>query len=93
VTGEADQAGWLRPADALAEYAAGTRTMLPPTLVTLDDLRAYPDVAGVLAAAPPRPVSPVLPTVETDGDAPVAVTPDGSRIRLPAGFLRRSAEP
>jgi 8-oxo-dGTP pyrophosphatase MutT (NUDIX family) len=91
VTGEADEASWLRPADALAEHAAGTRPMLPPTLVTLHDLLSYPDVAGVLAAAPPRPISPVLPTVEMDGDAAVVVTPDGYRIRLPAGFLRRSA--
>jgi hypothetical protein len=91
VTGEADEAGWLRPADALAEYGAGTRTMLPPTLHTLHDLLPYPDAASVLAAAPPRPVSPVLPTVEMDGDVPVAVTPDGARTRLPAGFLRRPA--
>src|SRR5262249_46366282 len=87
VSGEADEAGWLRPADALAEHAAGTRTMLPPTLLTLHDLAGYPDVAGVLAGAPPRPISPVLPTVELDADGAVVVVPDGSRIRLPAGFL------
>jgi 8-oxo-dGTP pyrophosphatase MutT (NUDIX family) len=89
VSGEADEAAWLGPQDALAEHAAGTRTMLPPTLVTLADLTPFGTVQAVLAGAPPRPVSPVLPTVEIGPDGPAVVTPDGRRIPLPAGFLRR----
>jgi 8-oxo-dGTP pyrophosphatase MutT (NUDIX family) len=89
VSGEADEATWLRPADALAEHAAGTRTMLPPTLITLNDLVPHDTVAGALAAAPPRPITPVLPALEFEPDgSPVVVTPDGQRVRLPAGFLR-----
>ncbi len=89
VSGEADEAAWLRPAVALAEHDAGTRTMLPPTLLTLNDLAPHSTVDSALAGAPPRPISPVLPTVELDADGAVVVTPDGSRVRLPAGFLRR----
>lgn len=89
VSGEADEASWLSPADALAQHGAGTRTMLPPTLLTLNDLVPHSTVDAALAGAPPRPISPVLPTVELDADGAVVVTPDGSRIRLPAGFLRR----
>jgi 8-oxo-dGTP pyrophosphatase MutT (NUDIX family) len=89
VSGEADEASWLRPADALAEHEARTRTMLPPTLLTLLDLAEHSTVDGVLAGAPPRPISPVLPTVERGPDGAAVVTPDGQRILLPRGFLRQ----
>ena len=89
VSGEADEVAWLRPADALAEHAAASRTMLPPTLLTLADLAPFGTVQAAMAGAPPRPISPVLPTVEIDADGPAVVTPDGRRVRLPAGFLRR----
>lgn len=90
VSGEADEASWLRPVDALAEHQAGIRTMLPPTLLTLTDLVPHSTVDSALAGAPPRPISPVLPRLSTDADgAPAITTPDGRTVRLPPGFLDR----
>ena len=65
VGGEADETAWVDPAEALA--AAGRReiALLPPTAVTLAELRAYGHVAAVLAAK--RSMAPVMPEVTLDG--------------------------
>jgi hypothetical protein len=43
--------------------------MLPPTLSTLNDLRAYPRVLDVVAASTHRDAaSPVMPRIELAGD-------------------------
>ena len=72
VSGEADHTMWIRPADAVRRCEAGELVMLPPTIVTLRQLAAYPDVAAVLAAAvdhdPGEPVRPRL-VVDDDGAA------------------------
>ncbi|WP_406040303.1 NUDIX domain-containing protein [Micromonospora sp. NBC_00898] len=64
VSGEADHTMWIRPADALARAEAGDLTMLPPTLVTLAQVAAAGDLAGVARAAAGRdaanPVTPHL---------------------------------
>ncbi|MDQ7906666.1 NUDIX hydrolase [Phytohabitans sp. ZYX-F-186] len=62
VSGEADHTMWVRPADAVAGFEAGRIAMLPPTVMILRELSAYPDIAGVLAAV-------------GDRDAATAVTP------------------
>ncbi|MEV0213804.1 NUDIX hydrolase [Micromonospora sp. NPDC050695] len=67
VSGEADHTLWIRPADALARAEAGELTMLPPTLVTLAQVAAAGDLAGVARAA-------------TDRDAATPITP---RLDLP----------
>jgi 8-oxo-dGTP pyrophosphatase MutT (NUDIX family) len=82
ISGEADEASWLRPAAALAEMSAGARPMLPPTIHTLGQLEPYPDVAAVLAGAPPEPLHPISPTFADEPDGKWAVLPDGTRIRL-----------
>jgi 8-oxo-dGTP pyrophosphatase MutT (NUDIX family) len=82
VSGEADEVAWLRPEGALAEMAAGTRPMLPPTIHTLDQLTPFADVAAALAGSPPEPVEPISPTFEETPDGRWAVLPDGTRIRL-----------
>jgi recombination protein RecT len=41
---------WLRPADALTRHAAGTFSMIFPTIRTLERLAAYATVDAVLAA-------------------------------------------
>jgi len=82
VSGEADEATWLTPAKALAELAVGSRPMMPPTIHTLGQLEPYPDVAAVLAGAPPEPVHPISPRFEETPDGRWAVLPDGTRIRL-----------
>lgn len=82
VSGEADEASWVRPADALAEFELGRRPMLPPTRRTLADLLGHSTVDSVLAGAPPRPVEPVLPTLAEGAGGPWVVLPDGSRLKL-----------
>jgi 8-oxo-dGTP pyrophosphatase MutT (NUDIX family) len=82
VSGEADEASWLTPEKALAELAAGTRPMMPPTIHTLGQLEPYADVAAVLAGAPPEPLHPISPTFEKTPEGHFAVLPDGSRVRL-----------
>jgi len=48
---EAVHAEWVRPAQALADFAAGTRAMLPPTAGMLRILASYARSAEVLRAA------------------------------------------
>ena len=82
VSGEADEADWLTPSAALAEYAAGVRPMLPPTIHTLGQLEPFADVAAALAGSPPEPMEPISPTFEDTPDGTWAVLPDGTRIRM-----------
>jgi hypothetical protein len=56
--------------------------MMPPTIHTLGQLEPYPDVAAVLAGAPPEPLHPISPTFEETPEGRFAVLPDGSRVRL-----------
>ncbi|MEU7613215.1 NUDIX hydrolase [Micromonospora sp. NPDC049204] len=69
VSGEADHTLWIRPADALARAQAGELTMLPPTLVTLAQVAAAGDLAGVARAAADRDAaSPVTPRLDLPPD-------------------------
>jgi 8-oxo-dGTP pyrophosphatase MutT (NUDIX family) len=73
VSGEADRTMWVTPAEALAGYAAGSLSMLPPTVATLRDLAGYERVEDVVAAAARREVvRPIVPRVEP--------TPDGGAV-------------
>jgi 8-oxo-dGTP pyrophosphatase MutT (NUDIX family) len=75
-TGESDRAAWLRPAAAVAAAAAGELTLLPPTLITLEELAACSGVPAVMAAA--RPITPRRPVVILNGDRAWLSIPDGS---------------
>ncbi|MEV4710592.1 NUDIX hydrolase [Micromonospora sp. NPDC049374] len=72
VSGEADHTLWIRPVEAGRRAAAGALTMLPPTLVTLGELAACPDLAAVAAAAADRDaVTPITPRLDlSDPDRP-----------------------
>ncbi|HEV2251888.1 MAG TPA: NUDIX hydrolase [Streptosporangiaceae bacterium] len=59
--GESDSGTWWRPAAALEAARAGQITLLPPTAVTLAELAAHQDVAGILGER--RMITPLLPTV------------------------------
>lgn len=59
---------WLRPAAALAEAAAGTRTLVPATLLNVEKLGEQTTVAGALAAARKQPPVMVLPKVVEQAD-------------------------
>jgi 8-oxo-dGTP pyrophosphatase MutT (NUDIX family) len=82
VSGEADEAVWTTPSAALAEYAAGTRAMLPPTIHTLGQLAPFAAAAAALAGSPPAPLEPISPTFDRTPDGHWAVLPDGTRIRM-----------
>lgn len=60
---------WLRPGDALAQAAAGTRTIVPATLLNVEKLGRSADVAGALARARAEAIVTVEPqlTKRTDG--------------------------
>jgi 8-oxo-dGTP pyrophosphatase MutT (NUDIX family) len=73
VTAEAVRAGWVGVAEALAERERGERRMLPPTIMTLRSIAAFPVVADVLAAAAGRSLEPIRPTLEN------------GQVRLPGG--------
>ncbi|WP_091552441.1 NUDIX hydrolase [Micromonospora pattaloongensis] len=72
VSGEADHTMWIRPADALARAEAGELAMLPPTMVTLREIAACPDLPAVLAAAAGRDAcTAVTPTLQVYADGSV----------------------
>lgn len=58
---ETDTAHWTAPRDALSEYGAGRRPMLPPTVAVLRDLAGHRSVAEALAWARDQTVRPLLP--------------------------------
>ena len=64
--GESDSGTWWRPAAALEAARAGQITLLPPTAVTLAELAAYQDVAGILAER--RMITPLLPEVVVEDE-------------------------
>ncbi|MGN9766752.1 NUDIX hydrolase [Micromonospora sp. SD12] len=69
VSGEADHTLWARPADALSRAEAGELTMLPPTLVSLSQVAAGGDLAGVARAAATRDAAtPVTPRLDEPDD-------------------------
>lgn len=62
---ESDRAGWVLPADAIADFAAGRNFLLPPTWTQLDSLAGH-TVADVLAVE--RQIVPVQPQLARNGD-------------------------
>jgi len=64
--GESDSGIWWQPAAALEAARAGQITLLPPTAVTLAELAAYQDVAGILGER--RVITPLMPTVVVEDE-------------------------
>lgn len=61
LTSEADRVLWAAADEILAEARAGRAMMLPPTVVSLEQLAAFPSVAAFLADRPAiAPIEPVL---------------------------------
>jgi 8-oxo-dGTP pyrophosphatase MutT (NUDIX family) len=60
---EVDDAGWFGPGAALEAHRAGDLELVFPTVKTLETLLPYANAEEVLAAAPDRPVEPILPRV------------------------------
>jgi 8-oxo-dGTP pyrophosphatase MutT (NUDIX family) len=72
VSGEADHVRWVSPGAALLDYSRGELPMLPPTVATLADLAALPDVSSVLARAADRDVRPLMPRPRLTDDGGIA---------------------
>lgn len=51
-TTESDHSAWVRPRDLLDRHAAGEVRMLPPTVVSLQQLAGFADAASFLADRP-----------------------------------------
>jgi 8-oxo-dGTP pyrophosphatase MutT (NUDIX family) len=67
--GEGERAAWVAPSRTLARYHDGEVPMLPPTIVSMEELAAAPSVESLLATPRrPRPVSPWLAPAGDDED-------------------------
>lgn len=75
VSGEADDVGWFRPADALSATDRGEIAMLPPTVVTLAELSEYESANAAFTACAGRTVVAVTPQAVVDGDVVRLVLP------------------
>ncbi len=77
--GELTDHAWIRPARVHEAIADGRMRVVPPTLLTLEDLAEsharHGSLAAMLAAERDRPTPPVLPRIERDGDAYRVVMP------------------
>ncbi len=69
VTSEADEFRWVRPADLLEEQATGSALLLPPTLVSLEQLAGFDTAEAFLADAPV--VTEILPALLETADGVV----------------------
>jgi 8-oxo-dGTP pyrophosphatase MutT (NUDIX family) len=78
--GESDSGTWWRPAAALEAARAGHITLLPPTAVTLAELAAYQDVAGILGER--RMITPLLPRVVVEEERTWLAMPEAIEYPL-----------
>ncbi|CAH0172259.1 NUDIX domain-containing protein [Roseomonas sp. CECT 9278] len=73
---EAVDSVWIRPADALAAGAAGSRKLVFPTRMNLTKLARHRSVAEAFAVAQATPVVTVMPQM--------SMSPAGRVLRIPA---------
>jgi 8-oxo-dGTP pyrophosphatase MutT (NUDIX family) len=78
--GESDSGTWWQPSAALDAARAGQITLLPPTAVTLAELTAYQDVAGILAER--RVITPLMPTVVVEDERAWLAMPPATEYPL-----------
>jgi 8-oxo-dGTP pyrophosphatase MutT (NUDIX family) len=84
VTTESSEAGWIPVADAIAQTEAGTRWILPPTLVTLGAIHGFATVTQVMAAAAEQSLAPVRPVLNvTDGRRTITLPDTGLTLSFP----------
>lgn len=68
ISGEADQAEWCRPADALWAADRGELALMPPTRSVLIELAEHDSVASLINSAADRRVETVLPRLVETAD-------------------------
>ena len=69
---EADVADWMSATEVLEAYQQGGAMMLPPTVVSVEEIAASPSAAAFIAEQPP--VAPVMPVLTQTPDGPVMRT-------------------
>ncbi|MCH1492599.1 MAG: NUDIX hydrolase [Luminiphilus sp.] len=69
---------WVRPAQAVAEQAAGSLKIPPPTLVSLTDLVEHDSIAGLVAAVEKRTPPYFFPRITEMGEDHVFLYPGDS---------------
>jgi len=69
---------WVRPAQAVAEQAAGSLKIPPPTLVSLTDLVEHDSIAGLVAAVEKRTPPYFFPRITERGEDHVFLYPGDS---------------
>jgi hypothetical protein len=73
MTSEAQDVAWQRPSDALADWKAGRRALLPPTWMALTELAECGTLAAAMAAQ--RSLDKIIPKIIRDGQVLRAVLP------------------
>lgn len=76
VSGEADEAYWCTPAEALRRRETGELTMMTPTVAGLLELADHDDTGSLLRAAAEREVVAVRPVPQPDGDGWLLTYPE-----------------
>ncbi len=75
VGGEADETAWMEPGAALAAASHGEIALMPPTAVTLGELRACGQVPAALTAR--RRITALIPEVHLENGAAWLTVPGG----------------
>jgi len=69
---------WITPRQALDDYAAERFPMVLPTIMTLRELAAFPNIEAVLTGAAAKKVPSILTRVVAKEDRLVEIMPDGT---------------
>jgi len=80
VGGEADETAWMEPGAALAAASRGEIALMPPTAVTLGELRSCGQVPAALAAR--RRITALIPEVFLENGAAWLTVPAGLEYPL-----------
>ncbi|WP_229686553.1 NUDIX hydrolase [Longimycelium tulufanense] len=84
-TSEAEDSAWQRPADALADWQAGRRALLPPTWMTLAELAECGSLARALTVE--RRIAKIVPRVVRRDGVLRVVLPGDPEYQEAAGHL------
>lgn len=85
VTTEASDTAWQRPDDAIGDWKAGRRGLMPPTWMTLAELAEFDSVAEVMAVE--RTVEKIIPKVVRRGRVLRVIMPDDPEYTSAAAHL------
>jgi hypothetical protein len=86
VTSESSVASWVPIGVALDQAQRGERQLMPPTLMTLVSLQAFPTVAEAIASSPTRSLDPVRPNLRVGENGSIdVVLPDGVVVPIRPG--------